>query len=182
MKKFVKILSLVFALCLSLSVFGCNLGVDHKTPTAETYFNFTEIAGEDAYIISVKDVNNLPTQVILPTTYNNKPVTQIAMRGFAGAKLTKIAIPSGYTIIGGYAFENCKNLQTIEWADTLTTISQGAFSGCTGLYQTIILPKSIKTIEARAFELCTNLLVVDLAQDCVYQPNSFESTTTINKI
>lgn len=181
MKKFVKILSLVFALCLSLSVFGCNLGVQRKTPTDVAYFNFVEIASGE-YEISVKDINNLPTQIILPSTYNGGVVTKIAMQGFAGANITKIAIPSGYLVIGGYAFEDCRNLSTIEWADTLQELQQGCFSGCTGLYETIILPKSVNKIGARAFEMCTNLQVVDLDANCVYDSTSFDSGVVINKI
>ena len=106
MKKFVKILSLVFALCLSLSVFGCNLGVQRKTPTDVAYFNFVEIASGE-YEISVKDINNLPTQIILPSTYNGGVVTKIAMQGFAGANITKIAIPSGYLVIA-LLFSSCR--------------------------------------------------------------------------
>ena len=181
MKKFVKILSMVFALSLTFTIFGCNLGVSHKNPTADSYFNFT-LLGDDTYSISVKDKNDLPSQIILPSTYQGKEITTIDLYGFAGTSITKISMPSGYKVIGGYAFENCNKLATIEWSDTLETIEQGAFSGCTGLYNTIILPKSVLTISARAFELCTNLSVIDINANCVYQADSFESTTTINKI
>ncbi len=180
MKKFVKILSLVFALCLTLTAVGCNLGLNHKTPTDNGYFYFVEIENGACYEIKAKDVNNLPSNIILPTTYEGKPVTQIAINGFAGSNITKISIPSGYKVIGGYAFSDCLNLSSIEWANTLTTISQGAFSGCTGLYNTIILPDSVTSVETRAFEYCSNLSVVDLGEKCSYYETSFSANIIVN--
>ena len=160
MKKFVKILSMVFALCLSFTIFGCNLGVSHKNPTADSYFNFT-LLGDDTYSISVKDKNDLPSQIILPSTYQGKEITEIALNGFAGTAITKISMPSGYKVIGGYAFENCTSLATIEWSDTIEELKQGAFSGCTSL-TSVVLPDTVKTIYEYAFNGCTLLETIVL--------------------
>ena len=106
MKKFVKILSLVFALCLSLSVFGCNLGVQRKTPTDVAYFNFVEIASGE-YEISVKDINNLPTQIILPSTYNGGVVTSGVVSSGSPpvhAESIKIAAKANATILKIFFF------------------------------------------------------------------------------
>ena len=56
----------------------------------------------------VKDKENLPTNVVIPATYENAPVTQIEKRGFASClNLEEIEIPTSVTQIEEEAFLNC---------------------------------------------------------------------------
>ncbi len=67
------------------------------------------------------------------------------------ADIKKVVIGNGVTSIGDFAFYGCSNLTSVEFkADSaLTTIGVGAF-GYTGITD-IVLPASVKTVEANAF-------------------------------
>lgn len=47
----------------------------------EEYFNFT-LLEDDTYSIVAKDVENMPSEVIIPATYNGKAVTEIYYNAF----------------------------------------------------------------------------------------------------
>ncbi len=53
-------------------------------------------------------------------------------------------------IIGEFAFEECENLKNISFGDKLINIGSGAFYNCT-VPSEVVLPKSIKTVEYKAF-------------------------------
>ncbi len=184
MRKLVKALCFALVLCFALSCFACDVGLSRKTPTADRYFNF-ELLADGTYAISVKDKLDIPEQVILPSEYEGKAVTKIDLQGFANTNITKIAIPDGYTTICGYAFENCHDLKTIEFGNTLLTFEQGAFSGCTGLVNTLLIPSSVTVIGNRCFELCTSLLVIDIPETCSLGVDVFvgcNQNLTVNRV
>lgn len=183
MKKFIKVFCLLLTLCLTLSIFGCNLGVSEKVPTEDKFFVYEETS--QGYIISSlaeEFKEELPSQIILPSTYNGKNVTKIGTSLFAGTAITSISIPSTITEIGLYAFESCTSLKAIEFSEGLQYIRQGAFSKCSGLANTIIFPKTLKAIETRAFEYCNLLSVVDVVSTCTIATDAFGAEVTINKI
>ena len=117
---------------------------------------------------------------------NNKTLTSIDMNqassiqtySFHMCKLTSITFAPN-TYIGSNAFETCpfvsldfsnvksisnkvfqacKQLTTITWGETLTTIGTETFSNCTGL-TSVTLPKSLTSIGTgrNIFENCSNL-------------------------
>ena len=87
--------------------------------------------------------------------------------------LEEIIIPDGSqlkTIGRGFA-HNCSRLKRVVFegsCDKLTTIATGAFDELTSL-EYINLPKSITTIEAKAFKGCTNLKSVEFAEDAAIE-------------
>jgi len=67
-----------------------------------------------------------------------------------------VTIENGIKNVGGYAFYNCTNLQSISIPESVTNIGSGAFSGCTKLTN-IKLPSKLETIYMGAFSGCTGL-------------------------
>lgn len=65
-------------------------------------------------------------------------------------------IPDSVTTIGEYAFSGCTGLTSITIPDSVTSIGNWAFSGCSGL-TSITIPDSVRTINWRAFEECSGL-------------------------
>ncbi len=62
--------------------------------------------------------------VVIPASYNGKPVTEIGSRAFRRCDgLTSITIPSSVTSMGNYAFENCRNLRSVTFAAGSAIIS-----------------------------------------------------------
>lgn len=60
------------------------------------------------------------------------------------------------TVIGPYAFENCKNMTSVALPNTITTISNSAFKNCDKLVN-ITIPTSVTFIDGSAFYDCDDL-------------------------
>lgn len=71
-----------------------------------------------------------------------------------------VSIPSGVVKIGDVAFMECRNLTSVRFPNSVTTIGWGAFlsSGLTN----IIIPDGVTEIEQMTFEYCNNLTDVTL--------------------
>ena len=66
-----------------------------------------------AYAVGAGNPGNL-TEIVIPATYNGKPVTMIDENAFADAiNLTSIIIPDSVKIIGEGAFSGCTSLESI---------------------------------------------------------------------
>ena len=86
------------------------------------------------------------------------------------AKETNYTIPNSVTTIGEGAFSGCKSLISINIPNSVTTIGEGAFSHCDSL-TSINIPNSVTMIGDSAFWLCESLTNINI-------PNS---VTTIRR-
>ena len=84
----------------------------------------------------------------------------------AGKTATEYAIPGSVKVIGGYAFNSCVNLISINIPDGVKTIENNAFRYCENL-SSIIIPNSVTSIGDYVFYCCYKLNSVTL-------PNSIE--------
>lgn len=60
------------------------------------------------------------------------------------------------TVIGFYAFSNCKSLSNVNIPDSVTSIGNSAFFGC-GALTSIYIPDGVTSISSEAFMGCKNL-------------------------
>lgn len=113
------------------------------------------------------------TNVIIPSTYNNLPVTSIAGtygRGaFARKDIKTITIPDSIIEIGQNTFNNCRDLEEINISSTsnLQIIGRNAFSGCSNL-RSIYIPTNVNEIGDSAFNNCGALEFFIVAEDNLY--------------
>ena len=128
--------------------------------TSVTIGDSVTTIGEDAFIgcdsltnISV-DENNPNYKSIDGNLYSKdgKTIIQYAI----GKTATSFIIPDSVTTIGDYAFRGCSSLTSIVIPDGVTTIGTSAFGGCTSL-TSIVIPDSVTTIGADAFYGCSSL-------------------------
>lgn len=99
-------------------------GYDENATPAE-YFAFS-LLEDGSYSVRARNVLNMPEDVILPSTYNGKAVTQIAELAFFNMSqftpcdtIKSVVIPNTVTYIGKAAFWQCSNLFNITFPDSV---------------------------------------------------------------
>ena len=159
-------------------------------PTDAKYFNFDLNADETGYIISAKADADLPLYVILPATYEEKPVVAIKERGFAGGEFISVSIPAGVTETGIRAFADCEYLATVVYGKDVEKNSSGeyvatqiicayAFSGCKKLqYLTLT---AVSKIGDGAFAYCNKLESVTVEKTAEVATNAFPATVKVER-
>lgn len=88
-------------------------------------------------------------------------VTEIEKYAFFETGLRNIQLPEKLTLIGAYAFCNCKNLEQVQLPSQLKELGNGAFSSCENLAQ-IQLPSQLNKLGVDAFGDCTSLDKIDI--------------------
>lgn len=77
-------------------------------------------------------------------------VTEIEKYAFFETGLRNIQLPEKLTLIGAYAFCNCKNLEQVQLPSQLNKLGGDAFRDCTSLDK-IDIPAGLKQIESATF-------------------------------
>ena len=72
-------------------------------------------------------------------------------------------IPKGTAIIGMYAFNDCKKMQSVTIPDSVTEIRRGAFCFCEEL-RSVTIPGCVKSIGREAFGYCKKMKSVKLGE------------------
>jgi len=127
----------------------------------ERIFEFT-LLDDNTYSVGVKSIDVCPENVVFPSEYNGKKVTEIAKKALKGSysnenkTVKSITIPSSVTRIGYYAFWVCSSLTSITIPSSVTHIGDYAFSWCKAL-TSITIPKSVTQICGYTFYECSSL-------------------------
>jgi len=100
-------------------------------------------------------------KVVIPETFNGKPVTSIAESAFSGSEtFTSVIIPDSVKEIGRYAFGTMDTLKIVVIGDGVTSIGEYAFEGCDAL-ASVTIGKNVKEIGTGAFQDCNVFEVVN---------------------
>ena len=128
-------------------------------------FKYTLLADGSGYEVnlSVSSVELQDRKVVVPSTYENLPVTRIADKMFYKcASLTEVALPNTLKEIGANAFYNCDALESIELPASVTAIGSGAFRECVALKK-IVVSSGVECIAEEMFYECASLTEIVLS-------------------
>lgn len=88
----------------------------------------------------------------------NKNQTKIIQ--YPAGKTGAYTVPNSVINIGNSAFYYCTGITAITLSNMLTTIEIRAFTGCTGIANTLILPATLTSIGGAAFGACTGIKTI----------------------
>ena len=83
-------------------------------------------------------------------------VTSIGNYAFNSTSLTSIEIPDSVTSVGNNAFAGCTSLTSVTIPDSVINIGSGAFNNCSSL-TSVIIPNSVTNIRMGAFQGCSGI-------------------------
>ena len=108
------------------------------------------------------------TEIVIPSTYNGKPVKEIGKNAFSYcSSVTSITIPNGVTTIGERAFVCCESLTSITIPNGVTSIGSNAFNSCKKL-TSVTIPDGVTTISTQVFTGCSSLTNVTIPASVTY--------------
>ncbi|HBO58223.1 MAG TPA: hypothetical protein DD622_07250 [Opitutae bacterium] len=117
-------------------------------------FSISGYGGE--YSVVGYDIS-APTQLVIPYTFNNLPVTSINGSAFQDfTSLVSVTIPDNVTVVPYRAFKGCTALETVNLPDNLTRIGGEAFQDCSSL-KSIKIPAGVNTFGSDSFYNCSDL-------------------------
>ena len=96
--------------------------------------------------------------------------------------LNSVNFGEGLLSIGSYAFENCPNIETVCLPESLTTIGSEAFKDCSKL-TSIDIPNKVTKLNDNTFANCTSLKNVSIGSGCTsISSTAFVGSNAIEKI
>lgn len=118
---------------------------------------------DDGQSYTVVGIDGVDAQIVVPATYNDKPVVAISERAFYDCRyITYVHLPDSITSIGDRAFTGCDKLKSIIIPQGVTTIGAHTFSRCLKL-ESITIPAGITSINDYTFSSCHKLKAVTFA-------------------
>ena len=162
MRKIIRLsLILMFAVVLLVFSSACTDIWQEPDPTPVDEFKF-ELLEDGTYMLKRIETSERYEHIVIPETYQGKPITKINGWAFYQRKEIKtVSIPDSVTEIGDSAFYECSSLEKVSLGkgSKLKTIGEYAFSSCVRL-TSITLPKGLETIDRSAFDHCFRLVEV----------------------
>jgi hypothetical protein len=149
--------------------------VDNLIPTDEKYFYFEPYS---TYGYKVRGFSSVtegrPTDIVIPNTYNNKPVVMIDTGSFRGdTTITSVKMGSNMKFVYANAFRECTSLKTAVVGSNVSKIHHAAFRGCTSLTE-VNIPARVTTLEGNLFSDCISLKKVDFVTKVCWQVENGE--------
>ena len=114
---------------------------------ADDYLAWAGMKDANGYIYALNDggtsysitgYEGSATELVLPTTYKEKPVTAVGDRAFKGSAITYMTIPDCYTSIGTEAFADCANLVYFNMGKGVTSSYSDWLKGSSKLTNLIV--------------------------------------------
>ena len=108
--------------------------------------------------------------VILPSSIDNKAITDIGPNSFSYTDIRTISLPNSIITIQHNAFNKCENLYQVNLSQNLILIGDYAFSECTMLSE-ITLPESLTSLGSYCFYKCSSLKHITIPSNAINEKN-----------
>ncbi|MHB9140699.1 MAG: leucine-rich repeat domain-containing protein [Paludibacter sp.] len=107
-------------------------------------------------------IRAMPALCILDMENTTIQYNTIPSNFFSGMKnILSVIFPSTITSVGTRAFENCSGLIYVTFTSANTSIENNAFANCSGLMM-VTLPSSITSIKTSVFYGCSRLFAINI--------------------
>lgn len=173
MKKFLRIITLLMAIVMAMSVAASAAGTGGTQSTDPKYFKYAEKDGK----VTIIKYTGTDTVVVIPEKINGKPVTWFSSEAFKeNATLKEITIPASVPHVSEKSFKHCVSLEKVTMLGS-TSVGEEAFSEC----------YKLKTITVNgfvwesAFENCTSLETAYIDHSYIYG-NAFKGCTKLKSV
>ena len=146
-------------------------------------FVYTWNEADGGYYVSA-DRSTFDEVLVIPASYEGKPVVAISESGFEGCRGFKsVSLPSSVKKINYAAFKNCKDLERIDWTESgVESIGNAVFYECDAL-KSISFPKNIRVISNSVLYGCDTLADVDMGDNVgVIMDKAFSRCKSVEKI
>ena len=125
---------------------------------------YYQIKGKSAVVVygDKKYAGNISIPSSVTFDGKDYSVTEISSFAFEECvDLESIDFPQSLEFIGTYAFYGCTTLRSLSIPNKVENIGYNAFQGCSNI-NTISLPSSLKSIERNTFDGCRNLRAISI--------------------
>lgn len=156
-----------------------NKSEDSKLQEKDGYIFYCDDETGEYYLVAYTGWN---TELILPDNINGNSYAIYQYLFYEQSKITTIVIHSdSVTSIGDYAFYGCTSLTSIETPDSVTSIGSSAFEGCSELITVSILGAAT-SLGQNAFVNCNKIQTLRLNTINTAYIHQFRSLTSITKV
>ena len=138
-----------------------------------TYTNSIKLVEDEEYNYVVRSIyGNLSVTILriseavsklqnytFPNEIENITDIRVGQSLFKDNKYIRNINFGAITRIGSYAFNNCTNLETVTFSNSLTVIGSHSFRFCESLLR-VEIPDSVTEIQGYAFDTCANLTYI----------------------
>ncbi len=138
-------------------------------------YEMKEDAG-DYYVVT--GYKGEDTEIVVPKQYNGLLVLKIGNDVFRESKIKKITFPDTLKSIGDGAFVGCSELEEVKLPSALEELGNGAFKNCIALSSVKIESAKLTKIEAYAFAGCSKIEKIHLNEgiteigECAFEGTS----------
>ena len=140
-----KKISLIFVLIVVLATSSCSI---RKLGSDNVHFQYFWWEDDNSYYIIETNVEGKTLEdnweridVVIPTEYNGKPVTEIGWDSFRQCQILRsVTIPEGITGIHSYTFFDCNNLESVHLPKSMKNFWGGCFASCNSLKAVTVDP------------------------------------------
>lgn len=173
----------IFVATETHNVLGGSCDCLHVDVTKNLTFEAVNVLGNICY--TVTGYTGSQGKIIIPSTYENKPVVAIKNGAFSNkSTLLSVTVPASVTSIEYGAFANSKNLTNVSFAPSskLSSIGENAFVGCSALSY-IVIPSGVEKIPFEAFRDCSSLRAIDTHENLkAIESNAFRNCTALESV